>query len=154
MAFTESDGYSISLEFVQGSLTRRARALAPTLEEYIASLLDAQVPRDVIREMLLGDVGERLIFQPIRKSFGIGAANGLERIRQSARDSIYAERLGKDALYAWTLGPVATEHCEDCLDRAARDPMTMEEWELIGLPKSGTTICNVRCNCDLTPVKK
>lgn len=153
MAFTESESYSISLEFVQGSLTRRARALAPTLEEYIASLIDAEVPKDVIREMLMGDVGERLLFQPIKKSFGIGAGNGLERVRQIARDTVYKDKLGKETLYRWTLGPVATEHCEDCLDRSSRDPMTMEEWELIGLPKAGTTTCNVRCNCDLTPVK-
>lgn len=144
---------SIILAIVSESFRNSARRAAPTIEEYIVSLYNGGLDANGIKAILLGPRGEELIFGPLRRAFGYTASKNMERTRQETRDRIFNERLGSSQLYSWILGPVQTEHCEDCLDRAARGAMTMREWELIGVPKSGTTKCNVNCNCKLNPVK-
>lgn len=41
--------------------------------------------------------------------------------------------------------------CPSCLDRGGYESKKFGEWESIGLPKSGTTICGVKCRCVLVP---
>ena len=43
--------------------------------------------------------------------------------------------------------------CPDCVGRSGYEPMTMEEWEAIGTPKTGATICGSHCMCVLVPQK-
>ena len=143
----------LTFAIVSDSFRRSARKVAPTLEEYITSLYNSGLDKSAIRNLLLGARGEELIFAPIRNAFGYAASTNLERVRQETRERVLKESLPENQLYRWVLGPVRTEHCEDCLDRDGREPMTWAEWELIGIPKAGTTACNVNCNCSLEPVK-
>lgn len=142
----------LTFAIVSDSFRRKARMVAPTLEEYVASLYNAGIGKNKIRNLLLGELGEQNIFAPIRKAFASIAEINLERTRQETRERLLRDVLPQSQQYSWVLDS-AKEHCEDCLDRANREPMTWEEWELIGLPKAGTTQCNFRCGCELVAVK-
>jgi|GEM_PF-1226829 len=51
--------------------------------------------------------------------------------------------------YRWV---TVSEHpCPDCAERHGQVE-TMEDWELIGLPKSGFSVCQENCKCRLVPV--
>lgn len=39
--------------------------------------------------------------------------------------------------------------CPDCVDRSSWGTRTYNEWEAVGLPKYGATICGQRCQCVL-----
>ena len=43
--------------------------------------------------------------------------------------------------------------CDDCLDRSGMTE-TYEYWKLVGLPKSGFSVCGHYCKCDLVPMGK
>lgn len=139
------------LSIVSESFRNSARRVAPTLEEYILSLYNGGLDKDSIRNLLLGPRGEELIFGPLQRAFGYTAGVNVERTRQQTRADIFKSEI-PDKLLRWELDP-GKEHCEDCIDRATREPMTMGEWELIGTPGAGTTKCNINCWCKLTPVK-
>ena len=53
-----------------------------------------------------------------------------------------------EELLDWVLDPTA-EHCEGCLERAARPAMTFAEHEKEGLPGSADTECQEYCKCTL-----
>ena len=140
----------IVFSVISDSFRRSARRVAPTLEEYIVSLYNAGIDKDAIRNLLMGERGEELIFGPIRNAFSYAASTNLERARQETRERVLRGNLPENQLYRWVLDP-GVEHCEDCLERADREPMTWAEWELIGIPKAGTTQCNINCYCALEP---
>ena len=52
-----------------------------------------------------------------------------------------------EALYYWRLSP--GNNCPDCIDRAGFDPQPFADWEMIGLPRDGVTLCQANCNCVL-----
>ena len=52
--------------------------------------------------------------------------------------------------FTWQLDPTAKEHCGDCLRNSGEDPKTWVEWEAIGIPGAGNTICDGYCKCTLT----
>jgi hypothetical protein len=54
--------------------------------------------------------------------------------------------------YEWVLGK-NHRHCPDCEARAGRTE-TLEDWELIGTPKSGFSVCQDFCRCQLKKVQK
>ena len=49
----------------------------------------------------------------------------------------------------WELDPLVEEHCETCIVNATKPVMTIEQWELTGLPGFGNTICGRYCKCTL-----
>jgi len=53
-----------------------------------------------------------------------------------------------EELLDWVLDPTA-EHCDGCLERASRPPMTFVEHETEGLPGSADTECAEYCKCTL-----
>lgn len=139
----------IILSVISESFRNSARRVAPTIEEYILSLHNGGLDKDAIRNLLLGERGEELIFGPLRRAFGNTASVNTERVRQLTRDRIIKAEGVDTKLFSWELDPGAN-HCQDCLDRSSRSPMSYREWELIGLPQSGNTLCNIHCYCKLT----
>lgn len=143
--------FDIIISAVTGKMNRKARSLAPTIEEYIASLSRAGMTPNAIRDFLLGPDGDRLIFGPIQRAFNTNMRDSLEQARQVAREEVFRKRLSKDREYRWQLG-ANTNHCPGCLDRAGWEPMVMKSWELVGTPRAAATECSSHCNCSLVPV--
>lgn len=46
-----------------------------------------------------------------------------------------------------------TKVCPDCVDRNTWPAVTLEEWEGLGLPGLGFTVCGGHCRCILMPVE-
>lgn len=56
-----------------------------------------------------------------------------------------------EELLEWVLDPTAKEHCDDCVALAQEEPKLLADWEAIGLPGIGNTICDGYCKCTLMP---
>ena len=100
-----------------------------------------------IEKMLLRDLREGgQLFGNFRKQMKSTVKSGIEDSgRQEVRQSFLDVKL-----WSW-LAIVDGKICPDCLDRHGWTAMTWEEWEAVGLPDSGNTICGQNCRCILTP---
>ena len=80
--------------------------------------------------------------------------NGVQRIAgdsvNRAWRSAYAEELNTrhdvEERFAWRVE--SGNPCPDCVSRNGRVE-TLYEWNLLGLPKSGWSICGANCHCTL-----
>lgn len=90
---------------------------------------------------------------------GIGAPGELKKnlrtivtaeVNEAANQGMYAEyQKAGVKKYRWVT--VSEKPCPDCLERHGQVE-TWEDWELIGLPKSGFSVCQENCKCRLVPV--
>jgi hypothetical protein len=130
---------------------RRARIASLSIEDSIKRLYDGGMSKEDILSFIFDtETGRSQFITPISNAFGDVVSTNLQQIRHATRDAVYKENLPVGQLYQWTL--VKDNNCEDCIARANEDPKTMEEWELVGVPQSGATICNEYCGCELTAV--
>lgn len=82
------------------------------------------------------------ILKGLSKDISDGWSNGtLEPVR---KNSVISE-----TLLGWNLES-GIKHCPDCLRRATYPKQTITEWEKIGIPRSGVTVCNDSCHCFLS----
>ncbi len=118
-----------------------------TLKKFIAQQIRAGTDPTVLKQTLVRDLREGgQIFGSFRSQF---KATVKMEVGNVNRETHYAiERENGVQLYAWILDPEA-QHCQDCLYNAEREPMTMKEWEILGTPEAGITICGDRCRCRL-----
>jgi hypothetical protein len=142
------------LQLVNWRVAIDAEKAALTLEQTISTLLDSGMTRAEVRELLMNDLrGDGPVFADLRNGFKKSINGGVQQITQSVRSEVYTQNLEADMLYSWQLSPAADgKHCEDCEERDGREPMTWAEWEAIGIPKAGATVCGGNCYCDLVPV--
>lgn len=143
--------YEIILEFVKGSHLRSAQKLAVTIDDFLQNMAFGGMSKSEMVAELMGPIGESRIFSPLLRQFGITSEKAIHTARQAAMREVYNKNSKNIKLYEWVLDSGA-EHCDDCLARSGQEK-TMEEWEMLGVPGSGTTVCNVNCKCDLKPVK-
>lgn len=120
---------------------------AITLQKYIAQQVRAGTGAEEIKRVLLRDLREGgQIFGSFRSQFKATVKNEVENANRTTQFQLQREDGVK--LYSWTLDPGAS-HCEDCINRSEMEPMTMEEWQVVGVPEAGMTICGDRCRCRL-----
>jgi hypothetical protein len=152
-ALTEDDARRILL-FTFNGMSLAAEQAALTLEQYITTLAANGMPREQIRALLLSDLSEGgPIFASVKNTFRRAVASNIEDVSNGTLGGMFDKNLTDTQVYDWVLDERITNHCEDCLDRAGREPMTWVEWELIGLPKAGATVCNQNCGCKLEPAE-
>jgi len=150
---SEDDARRILL-FTFNGMSFAAEQAALTLEQYITMLAANGMPREQIRALLLSDLSEGgPIFASVKNGFRRAVASNIEDVSNGTLGEMFNKNLGETATYAWILDERITNHCEDCLERAEREPMVWGEWELIGLPKAGATVCNQNCGCKLEPAE-
>jgi len=90
---------------------------------------------------------------------GTGAIGGFKKnirdtvtagINEAANEAIYSDYKNAGVKkYRWVT--VSKNPCPDCIERHGQVE-TWEDWELIGLPKSGFSVCQENCKCQLLPV--
>lgn len=104
------------------------------------------------------DVFKQLV-QATRDKAGV-AVDFAKRTRQMAAMAVRRERAsGEIAEYRkiakpseeWQWIAVSTSPCPDCLPRAGK-VMSFREWQAVGIPGAGRTICGAKCRCRLIPV--
>lgn len=125
---------------------------ALSIDDAIKTLYEGGMSKEEILSFIFDTATGRAQFvDPIANAFGNTVSTNLQQIRHNTRDAVYTQNLGSGQLYKWTL--VKVNNCEDCVARSNEEPKTMEEWELVGLPQAGATICNEYCGCELEPTK-
>ena len=108
----------------------------------VSGMADIEIERMLLRDLREG--GQ--LFGNFRKQMKSTVKSGIEDSgRQEVRQSFLDVKL-----WSW-LAIVDGKICPDCLDRHGWTAMTWEEWEAVGLPDSGNTICGQNCRCILTP---
>ena len=108
--------------------------------------------KDAIKQRLVDDLHNGgPIFGDFRSQFKSIGERAIENGSQVTHNAVYSEALGDSQLYLWVLDPRVENHCDDCLERAEWEPKTMQEWEDLGLPGSGVTVCTTHCYCNLEP---
>ncbi len=73
----------------------------------------------------------------------------IRRERSSAKIDEFRKSTPRNAQWQWIT--VSTKPCPDCEARAGRI-MTFREWQKMGLPGSGRTICGKFCRCEFEPL--
>jgi len=104
-----------------------------------------------IRQLLLNDFVDAnpVYFGAYRSAIKEQIAGGIHQAYETAAVDAYRES-GVTGDFRWTtVGD--NKSCADCAERAG-EIRPLDEWELIGLPKSGFSRCGERCRCEITPV--
>ena len=117
------------------------------LELIIQTMTSAGAGADAIRTYLLYDLenGGR-VFGSLASGIANGTTTGVTSSSQIAQMLAYEEAGVQE--YKWVT--ISKNPCFQCSERAGR----VEEiavWELIGLPRSGFSICRGNCKCHLEP---
>ena len=116
------------------------------LEREIALLRNAGVTEAAIVDILGNDLATNgRIFGEFRNTIKRGIVSA----------TMHASRIGQDRIYGDSLemqwvSVGSPRICVDCEDRIG-EIGTWDEWEAIGLPASGFSVCKEFCYCQLIP---
>ena len=120
-----------------------------SLRKYIMQQVRAGTDPNELKAVLIRDLNEGgQIFGSFRSQFKATVKNEVSNVNRKVHYAIQREN-GMELL-SWTLDP-GKKHCEDCLSRADMPSRTMKEWQIIGVPEAGVTICGDKCGCRLLP---
>ena len=127
-------------------LTFKARKMALAIDEYIATA-QAQGQSDAAIRATLSDDFENggRMFGEFKNSIKATSNGSINRLRDVGNFS----EIGIDQSYRWAAVLVNT--CPDCIERHNMPSKKWEEWEEMGLPRTGTTVCKEHCRCMLIP---
>ncbi len=136
------------LSRVLGALERSVDSLVDDIGGLrSAGVAQAQIAERVITDTRLG--------QGWIRNFTAESRDQNERFQQkifqaAQQDVIIDATQQDDPLLFWNA--VLSDSCPDCVNRHGRTK-TLSEWQRLGLPGQGTTVCRHFCRCTLLPVK-
>jgi len=126
--------------------TTTSRAILD-LEQTITTLRATGASDAVIRNTLLQDLDDGgIIFGTYRNNIKNTTANAVQMMSEAAIRGQYGDANIKQFRWVTAGGNV----CEDCEGRSG-DIATWEEWSIVGLPRSGFSVCRQNCQCQLVP---
>jgi hypothetical protein len=137
-------------------LTTKARRTALTLQEFIETRLALGASIEQIETMLLEDLRNNgRMFGEFRRAIRATSYGSVKRMR----DISYFSEFDVDRQYRWSAvfvntcshPPTAgTASPQGCMERHGL-LKTWAEWEKVGLPRTGATLCRENCRCVLIP---
>ena len=119
---------------------------AVNIEKQLRTLRTSGVDEGQIEDILQKDMDEEgKIFGALKNTIIASIVLG---VAQSARQGQY-ESYDMEQLFTWV---TVSGHriCDDCETRAG-ETLTFSEWEALGLPGSGWSVCGSYCYCLLDP---
>ena len=116
------------------------------LEREIALLRTAGISETAIVDILGNDLATNgRIFGEFRNTVKRGIVSSVMQASRIGQDRIY----GDSMMFQWV--SVGTPKiCRDCEDRIG-EVRSWEEWESLGLPASGFSVCKEFCYCQIVP---
>ena len=119
-----------------------------SLQEYISASLAQGVSREVIQASLLNDLqtGGRIFgeFRNAIRATGTGTLNRFSDVAQFNDTGVNQQE------YRWIA--VLANTCPDCEARHGK-VKAFTDWQAMGLPRSGQTVCKSHCKCVLSDPK-
>ena len=133
---------------IKNGLLTSAAQTTLNLEELINNMIASGMSKEAIRNVLLGDLNSAgPIFGHFRNSVKSSVADAVGMAGNGAAFKKF-EDVGVKVFQWVTAG---SNSCPDCIPRHG-DRGTMEYFELIGIPKSGFSVCGGHCQCTFVPV--
>tara|TARA_R100000808_G_scaffold24661_1_gene57433 strand:+ start:897 stop:1391 length:495 start_codon:yes stop_codon:yes gene_type:complete len=119
---------------------------ATEIEREIALLRNAGISNDEILRILRSDLSTNgRIFGRLRNNIKRGIVSAVMQASRIGQDRVY----GDSVMMQWV--SVGTPKiCVDCESRIGQ-VRSWEEWEVLGLPASGFSVCKEFCYCQLIP---
>ena len=116
------------------------------LEREIALLRTAGISETAIVDILGNDLATNgRIFGEFRNTIKRGIVSSVMQASRLGQDRVYGDRM----MFRWV--SVGTPKiCGDCTSRIG-EIRSWEEWESLGLPASGFSVCKEFCYCQLVP---
>ena len=126
-----------------------ALIVASNLTFKLGSMQTSGMTQKEIRAILLADlVTGGMVFGHLRNGVKRISKNALEEAGNLAAQKIYAQKGLKQ--YRWIT--VGKNICPDCKIRHGEEG-DISYFSSIGLPKSGFSVCEHNCNCQLVPIE-
>ena len=116
------------------------------IEREIALLRNAGISESAIVDILRNDLASNgRIFGEFRNTIKRGVVSSVMQASRLGQDRVHGDRMR----FRWV--SVGTPKiCGDCSARIG-EVRTWEEWEALGLPASGFSVCKEFCYCQLVP---
>ena len=123
-----------------------------TLGEQIAGTIQQMYIRGMSQDQILDNLMEDLVSNG--RIFG-GVTRGLSEAVGAGYDDIAQGEIfdANPETQTWEWIVTSSNPCSDCLPRH-KETATYQEWQSIGLPRSGFSVCRDRCKCVLLPTGK
>lgn len=125
-----------------------------TFQQQIETLRALGMSDAAIRAQILQDFVDDngVYFGAYRNAIREQVAGGIHQAYQIGVNETYkATNASPSGQYRWTT--VGDKNsCDDCTSRAG-EVRSLEEWQTIGLPKSGFSRCGRRCRCEISPIE-
>ena len=133
---------------IGNQLSKGAAETTLTLEELISSMSASGMDNQSIKDVLMNDLttGGRL-FGPFRNSVKNTVKSGMGMAANEASRTTF-EKAGVQEFKWVSIGDKSV--CIDCEERHGEID-TMEYFKTVGLPRSGFSICQFSCRCQLVP---
>ena len=123
-----------------------SESFALNVDKYVTQLRSNGINDETIEEQLTKDMEEGgKIFGLLKNAIKASVVLG---IAQAARFGQY-EEFDMDQDFTW-ITVAGHRICSDCEERAG-ETLPFSDWELIGLPGSGWSLCGSFCYCVLDP---
>ena len=123
-----------------------SESFALNIDKYVTQLKSSGIGDETIEEQLTKDMDEGgKIFGLLKNAIKAAVVLG---IAQAARFGQY-EEFDMDQDFTW-ITIAGHRICSDCEERAG-ETLPFSDWELIGLPGSGWSLCGSFCYCVLDP---
>ena len=132
---------------IQIQLAGAVQKTVVDIETLIAQLRASGATDDAIREVLRNDLanGGR-IFGGLRSQFRATGAYGVGTMSNVGS----AYEMAQEGITEFQWQTAGNRICDDCKSRSG-DIRTWQEWETVGLPASGWSVCGSHCKCSLVP---
>ena len=146
----ETEILTSELLLMQQNMVTTGEIFKLKLVDLITGLETRGLTTDQVVNVLLDDLeNDGAIFGGLKRGL-IGSADTMV---DASGQRLDAEEFRKEAdkeLLTWTAILVAT--CEDCISRHGIT-RTFNEWEAMGLPATGWSVCKHNCKCQLFPAE-
>ena len=127
-------------------LSDTIRAFAEEINTEIRQLRESGISNREIAKIIESDFNTRgRIFGRLLNSVKRGIVSGVMFANRAGQDSVY----GNSLKFRW-VSVGSPRICVDCKDRVGM-VKTWNEWESVGLPASGFSVCKSYCYCQLVP---
>lgn len=132
---------------ITSSMTTTTSKAILDLQQTITTLRATGASDEVIRNTLLQDLDEGgIIFGTYRNNIKNATGNAVQLMSEAAIRQQYGDKGIRTFKWITAGGNV----CDDCLPRHG-EIATWQEWNIIGMPRSGFSVCKHNCQCQLVP---
>lgn len=104
--------------------------------------------RQIVDAVYQDFLSDRTMFGSFQNAMADRLSNAVGQLEEIAAEDVYAGVAG-EILYKWiTVGDDVV--CTDCEEREG-EVRSLGEWQDVGIPASGFSVCGARCRCKIVP---